>query len=645
MWRISLFLLVFLFLGIRDLLAGTEEEYIPYHTLAQEELFLSKEFFLREMPYTESPVSVFFYEREYLERFGFKNLRNFFNYLPSFHLKPIFGERSLTYRGFRSITSASVLFLEDGFRMTSPDYESIVFDWAYPLEDVERVEVMQGAGGSIYGAGSFSGVINLKRISEEERKISLRVGELGERGFLVKLSQGPFMISAQEVRRRAEERQGIRDYDVPEARTLSARLSLKRTEVTFFASREVTKLERRIDGLPIPEELKGLVGDKLKVNFYFLGLKREGVLGSWRWTIKPSFTLMEAWLPNYTSLTVFPAFKNLLKPQRFDLMAYLSGNLAGGEATFGTEWQVRRYKNYESNFYLSPFPGSVLSFSYRYPQDEDVLYAFFFSYGKPFGRWHLHLGGRLEHVEGYFTKFLPRFGLTYKLTPKFSLLFSYTQGMNVPSFYHKKDRTILLGPYSYPFFKLSPEEERTKQVSLLYASGEATYFRGTLFFQEQKNRIWFDPKVRSEVNLPTFKVRGLELEFKHKADPWLTFLNLTLFDLRNGKNLPFVYEGKYLEGIPLFMLKGGISFKIPVARETYLSSAFRLIGETRGREGVKIPGYGVVDFYFLTRPHPRWEIGLKVENLLDKDYTWGGGEKALILGEGRRFRLDILWKF
>jgi hypothetical protein len=61
------------------------------------------------------------YERDFSERFGFKNLRNFLDYLPSFYLTSGNGERAITFRGFRSITSASVLFLEDGFRITSPD--------------------------------------------------------------------------------------------------------------------------------------------------------------------------------------------------------------------------------------------------------------------------------------------------------------------------------------------------------------------------------------------------------------------------------------------------------------------------------------------------------------------------------------------
>jgi len=91
------------------------EEFIEPYELAKEETFYTKGLFLKEVPIEESPVPASVYEREFLERFGFKNLRSFLDYLPSFYLTSGYGERSITFRGFRSITSSSVLFLEESF--------------------------------------------------------------------------------------------------------------------------------------------------------------------------------------------------------------------------------------------------------------------------------------------------------------------------------------------------------------------------------------------------------------------------------------------------------------------------------------------------------------------------------------------------
>jgi outer membrane receptor for ferric coprogen and ferric-rhodotorulic acid len=55
---------------------------------------------------------------------------------------------------------------------------------------------MHGAGGSIYGAGSFSGVVNLeRRYHPKEKEASLTLGKLGETRAFFKLSQGPISLS------------------------------------------------------------------------------------------------------------------------------------------------------------------------------------------------------------------------------------------------------------------------------------------------------------------------------------------------------------------------------------------------------------------------------------------------------------------
>jgi outer membrane receptor for ferrienterochelin and colicin len=475
----TLFLVVLFCLIVSEPCSSQDkpEEFIEPYKLAKEETFYIKGLFLKEVPLEESPVPASVYKRDFLERFGFKNLRNFLDYLPSFYLTSGYGERSITFRGFRSLTSASVLFLEDGFRITSPDYESLPIDWAYPFLDVERVEIMYGAGGSIYGAGSFSGVVNLeRRYSPKEKEASLTLGELGETRAFFKLSQGPISLSGYHVERGAERIDGAKSYEVDTARSLSGKVFLGNTEVSFLLAEEETLIERRMDGSPdISPDLKGLLGNKLKVKFYSFGLKREGFLGERNWTIKPSVSVLEAEIPLYTSY--FSAYKNYLKPQRWDFTAYASRNFKGWDLTLGTQWQLRRLKSYRIDFYhgLSACPRP-------FPDDDDLLYAFFFSTAKTFGKASLHFGGRYERYEDYPGKFIPRLGFSYKLSPNLSFVLSYTEGVNIPSFYHQKDRTInCTRGRSYSFRKLSLEKEKTLQASLVYATSKGIFLRNTFY--------------------------------------------------------------------------------------------------------------------------------------------------------------------
>jgi outer membrane receptor protein involved in Fe transport len=614
------------------------EEFIEPYELAKEETFYSKGLFLKEVPLEESPVPASVYEREFLERFGFKNLRDFLDYLPSYYLTSGYGERSITFRGFRSLTSASVLFLEDGFRITSPDYESLPLDWAYPFLDVERIELMYGAGGSIYGAGSFSGVVNLeRRYNPKEKEASLTLGELGETRAFFKLSQGPISLSGYHVERGAERINGAKSYEVDTARSLSGKLFLGNTEVSFLLAEEETLIERKIDGSPdISPQLKGLLGNKLKVRFYSLGLKREGFLGEWKWTIKPSVSVLEAEIPFYTTNSSFPAYKNYLKPQRWDFTAYASRNFKGWDLTLGTEWQLRRLNSYHTDFYVG-----IRAFSYAFPDDDDLLYAFFFSTAKTFGRASLHLGGRYERYEDYPGRFIPRLGFSYKLSPNLSFVLSYTEGVNIPSFYHQKNRSV----GSYSFRKLSLEKEKTLQASLVYAASKGIFLRNTLFYQVQKDRIWRDPQVQAEINLPKFSVSGFESELKLRLREHLAFLNLTLFKVEEDKPIPFIYDGKYIAGIPRFMLKGGFSFRLPLPYEAYLSPSFKVIGNTKAKDGEGVSPYSVFDFYLLFKPKPFFDLGFRVENLFDKHYQRAGGGSKGVPWEGRRTSFDLNFKF
>ena len=62
--------------------------------------------------------------------------------------------------GYSRGTGSRLLLLVDGFPMLSSDVGDIKWD-AVPLQQVERVEVVKGAGSALYGTGALGGVINV----------------------------------------------------------------------------------------------------------------------------------------------------------------------------------------------------------------------------------------------------------------------------------------------------------------------------------------------------------------------------------------------------------------------------------------------------------------------------------------------------
>ena len=68
----------------------------------------------------------------------------------------------ISIRGFNSFGSNKVLALIDGRALYQPSFSGVLWDQQdLPLEDVERIEVIRGPGGTIWGANAMNGVINI----------------------------------------------------------------------------------------------------------------------------------------------------------------------------------------------------------------------------------------------------------------------------------------------------------------------------------------------------------------------------------------------------------------------------------------------------------------------------------------------------
>jgi iron complex outermembrane recepter protein len=69
---------------------------------------------------------------------------------------------AISSRGFNSTTSNKLLVLIDGRTVYTPLYAGVFWDVQDTLlEDIERIEVISGPGGSVWGANAVNGVINI----------------------------------------------------------------------------------------------------------------------------------------------------------------------------------------------------------------------------------------------------------------------------------------------------------------------------------------------------------------------------------------------------------------------------------------------------------------------------------------------------
>ena len=110
-----------------------------------------------------APAAVFVITREDIRRSGVSTLPEAFRLAPGVQVARITTNQwAISIRGFASRLSRSVLVLIDGRSVYTPLFAGVYWESQdLLLEDIERIEVVRGPGGTLWGANAVNGVINI----------------------------------------------------------------------------------------------------------------------------------------------------------------------------------------------------------------------------------------------------------------------------------------------------------------------------------------------------------------------------------------------------------------------------------------------------------------------------------------------------
>src|SRR6266700_6449575 len=112
---------------------------------------------------SETPAAIYVITQEDIRRSGATSIPEALRLAPGVEVARVDSNTwSLGVRGFGSALSRSVLVLVDGRTVYTPLFAGVYWQVQDTLlEDIERIEVIRGPGGTIWGANAVDAVINI----------------------------------------------------------------------------------------------------------------------------------------------------------------------------------------------------------------------------------------------------------------------------------------------------------------------------------------------------------------------------------------------------------------------------------------------------------------------------------------------------
>jgi len=130
-------------------------------------------------PLAEAPAAVYVISGDDIRRSGATSIPEALRLAPNLHVARRNAHSwSISARGFNTELANKLLVLIDGRAVYTPLYSGVYWDRQdYLLEDIDRIEVVSGPGGTLWGANAVNGVINIvTKTAAETRGTYLEAG-------------------------------------------------------------------------------------------------------------------------------------------------------------------------------------------------------------------------------------------------------------------------------------------------------------------------------------------------------------------------------------------------------------------------------------------------------------------------------------
>jgi vitamin B12 transporter len=522
------------------------------------------------------------------------------------------GRGSVTSLFIRGAANSQIIVLIDGVRVGSATLGSAALN-SYPIEAIDRIEVIKGPLAGIYGADAVGGVIQLftKKGAEGNGAVRVTAGSdsLLEYGLALHHASEKFSfhISAD-----AEETDGI-----------------DRTSILTGGNDDLDGFEESAYSLGAQWQ----ANDTTQVNLSVLSSDNtasfDNTFGDDIGDASTTKTLSTALqITNELSDAVVWSTVAGINKDETDTFSSFPSFFETERDSLGTEFALALTSNHNLVIGADYYQENIVS-STNFPIDERDNTGVFALLQSEIGEFSLLGSLRYDDNSAYGNETNGSIALNYDLDDDVRMVLSYGTAFVAPSF------NFLY----FPFFgnaDLLPEESTSMEFSLLGNSHNVDW-RVSFYDTEVVNLFSFDSATFLAANIGEATLRGMEIETTVNLEEW-----------RIGATLDLLQATNQDTGIKLDD-RAEHTIKLSAARDYQnLNVRFDLKAESNRYDlgGQELSGFVLFDMSARYRVNERISILANMDNVFDQDYTLdliGLGERYRT--QGRQTKISINYDF
>lgn len=622
---------------------------------------------------SEVPAIVSVVTAEDIALTGAHTLAEAMEQIPGLHVTPSLNRLNTLFsiRGIFTDASPQVLVMIDGMEISELTALSVPYAFNYPVNFVDRIEVIRGPGSAVHGADAFSGVVNIITKGTGDRNSATAGARLGsfdtsEAWFNGSLAVDDWKLALSVTRRE----QGSDDDRVTpygalkrdgELDNVHLNIDYKQFSIKnwYWRTKQFMGVGAGIVANTIDRDITETWHSKLSwQDELAAGLNTSFDLSYSRSSFDALFQLFppgiwpvgadgNVFQPPFT-LVDFPdgvigAPAAATRRVAFDAAAVYSG-IDGHRIRFGIGFENADLSDVEESKNFGPgildtanLPANAVSqtivdvsnteFAYTPAYDRDVSYVSIQNEWKVTDNLELTAGLRFDKYSDFGSTTNPRLALVWNVSATLTSKFLFGTAFRAPKV---AELAFINNPTTLGNPDLEPEEIDTWELAFDYRQSNTLTTRLNVFYYKAKELIQLDSAFVHQ-NVGEQNGKGFELEFDWQAsDNMNVRANLSWLDAK----LPQLGEDK--ERVPGVMAFADIRYRLSdafiiTAQNYWISGRKRQPGDERA----EVDDYLKTDLNLLWQPGGNWDVSLSFKNLLNETITEPVPDSALFgLGLG-----------